>query len=578
MTAARALLSAAMRAALSRLSHRAASSSSCSSAAAAADAAQAAAASLPSEARRSLSDPSCPLALGVVTDGGRALVARRPISQGEVLLSEWPLAAAPRPQSGGGSGGGGDARQCHHCLRLLAPGQGLPASAPAREAAIPEEEEEAAEARTQEWGDRRLGETGDATTATPAAAATDVAAAPPRARDPTRVPRRGAPPAAAASASPGPPETSFCGDACARAAETSYHRVERRADFFELRAHCARAAERFPLVAARLACAALQAWEAGGREQELARARAAAGDGAAGAPAPLRRRSWLPLRAVSAPAATTAATATAAPPEAATAGAGRRDDEKQPGAEDAAFVDAVAADAAASRLGPMASVSRLCRASLPSPAGGGGAAPGSNSALLLPAAWARSHALLVRALGAMLDAEPPGSAARLLPCARAVSSPEWYAGVLSRLHLNSFRVESAATAPLLAAAAAAAPGGGEGAAGGADFSAALLRAASAGPAGPSALGSAVYGAASLANHSCDPTADAAWPAGDARLRLTARRDLAQGEQVTIAYIDCALGVEERRAFLEHAYGFACLCARCVEELGDLPPDMPPLPR
>jgi hypothetical protein len=241
--------------------------------------------------------------------------------------------------------------------------------------------------------------------------------------------------------------------------------------------------------------------------------------------------------------------------------------------EDGAFVDAVAAEAAASQLGPMPAVAYLCRANLsPSAAAaqGGGNNASAAAEVLLPAAWQRSHALLVRALGTMLDAEPSSSAARLLPCVRAVSAPGWYAGVLSRLHLNSFRVEAAATPALLAAAAA------QGDASSA-FSAALLQAAAASPISQ-ALGSAVYSASSLANHSCDPNADAAWPQGNARLRLTARRDLQQGEQVTISYIDASLEVEERRALLKHSYGFDCSCARCEEELAALPPDMPPLPR
>lgn len=511
MSAARRVL--AMRA-LARLSlgSRAASSSS---AAAQAAAAQAAAQGIPPETRALLG--ASPLALGVFSDSGRALVARRLLGLGDVLLEEMPLAATPSPERDASA-------QCHHCLRLLLPA--APSAAPGRSAgprepAIREEEEEKEE---QGRGDDAAAET------------TATASSSRRRRDDDA-------------------GVSFCGDACALAAEASYRRVERRVDLSQLREHCASARERFPLVAARLACAVLQSWESGGRERALARAR---GGGKEDAPPPssssLRRLSWLAprqLRAVSAPAAA-ATTAARAPPAA--AGEAEEDQEE---AEDSAFLDAVAAEAAASQLAPMPAVAYLCRANLP-----------PDAALALPAAWQRSHALLVRALGAMLDGEPPRSAARLLPAVRAVSAPGWYAQVLSRLHLNSFRVEAPATAPLMAAAATASSS---------SFTAALLQAASASPASQ-ALGSAVYSAASLANHSCDPNADAAWPRGDARLRLTARRDIAPGEQVTITYVDASLGVEERRALLKHSYGFVCACARCGEEMAALPPDMPPLPR
>jgi hypothetical protein len=513
-----------MRGALARLSLGGRSASSLSSAQAAA---AAAAAGLPADTARALA--ASPLALGVFSVGGRALVAKRPLALGEVLLEEMPVAAAPSPERD-------PQAQCHHCLRLLATAASAsaPQRPPPREPAIREEEEDEGdndEAAPTARGDRSINSFG---------------------------------------------KVSFCSDACALAAEASYRRVERRVDFSPLREHCSAQRERFPLVAARLACAVLQAWESGGRERALARAR---GGGRGGGdqeatPQQLRRPSWLPrqLRSVSAPVASAAATTTTN--AAGSEQAGREEE------EDGAFVDAVAADAAASLLGPMPAVAYLCRANLPQAAAAAAAAAarGGNdpaaAEVLLPAAWQRSHALLVRALGTMLDAEPANSAARLLPCVRAVTAPGWYAGALSRLHLNSFRVEAAATPALLAAAAAQGETLSDAASA---FSAALLQAAAANPASQ-ALGSAVYSASSLANHSCDPNADAAWPLGNARLRLTARRDVQAGEQVTISYIDASLEVEERRALLKHSYGFDCSCARCEEEVAALPPDMPPLPR
>jgi hypothetical protein len=305
---------------------------------------------------------------------------------------------------------------------------------------------------------------------------------------------------------------SFCGDACLAAAEKQYLRVERRAGggaggapFAALREHCLREGERFPLVAARLACSVLQAWP---------------------------------------------------PPE---------DESKGGGSGGGSISSSVAAANAAAlcSVGPMPAVAYLCHVAA--------SGDNDNDKSPLPPAWRRPHALLAEALASLLEGEGGGSSrAPASSAVRAVSSPSWYAFVLSRLHLNSFRVESAATAGdggLLAAAADSSSS---------SFAAALLRAATAPPASR-ALGSAVYAAASLANHSCDPTADATWPppprgggsgaAGTAssRIRLTARRDLSPGEEATITYIDASLDVKERRQLLLHNYGFFCKCARCREE-------------
>jgi len=81
-------------------------------------------------------------------------------------------------------------------------------------------------------------------------------------------------------------------------------------------------------------------------------------------------------------------------------------------------------------------------------------------------------------------------------------------------------------------------------------------------------GSALYGLPSMLNHSCDPSVDAAWTDGDATLVLTARRDVAAGEELRISYIDADASASARRETLRHAYGFECGCERCVEEAGD----------
>ncbi len=55
---------------------------------------------------------SSSLALGVTDHAGRGLVARQPVQQGAVILSEVPLAAAPAPQHRG--------KVCYDCLRVSA--------------------------------------------------------------------------------------------------------------------------------------------------------------------------------------------------------------------------------------------------------------------------------------------------------------------------------------------------------------------------------------------------------------------------------------------------------------------------
>ena len=149
-----------------------------------------------------------------------------------------------------------------------------------------------------------------------------------------------------------------------------------------------------------------------------------------------------------------------------------------------------------------------------------------------PAAWEEQYAALEAALrrrGSELD----------------WLSLSWFTGVLSRLHLNAFRVDLPRTDV-------------------SSISTLALHAAH-------GSGTAVYGPlASLLNHDCDPCLDAVWRSGDATLSLVARRPISAGEQLTITYVDSGAPMEERRAELEHAYGFTCRCAMCREEEAEGP--------
>ena len=66
------------------------------------------------------------------------------------------------------------------------------------------------------------------------------------------------------------------------------------------------------------------------------------------------------------------------------------------------------------------------------------------------------------------------------------------------------------------------------------------------------------------NHDCEPNA-ASEIGADGCVTIRALRELAEGEEITISYVDRSLGYEERRKTLETHYGFECRCNRCVAE-------------
>lgn len=80
-------------------------------------------------------------------------------------------------------------------------------------------------------------------------------------------------------------------------------------------------------------------------------------------------------------------------------------------------------------------------------------------------------------------------------------------------------------------------------------------------------GSALFGLASMLNHSCEPCLDVEWPRNTAAVAFRAARDVARGEQLTISYIPTEQPVAQRQQALHEGYGFWCRCSKCVEELG-----------
>ena len=87
--------------------------------------------------------------------------------------------------------------------------------------------------------------------------------------------------------------------------------------------------------------------------------------------------------------------------------------------------------------------------------------------------------------------------------------------------------------------------------------------ASAAAGGQGGTGTAAYLAPSLLNHSCLPNLDISFPRGDSRLRLSAARAIAAGEQLTISYIDADAGHRPRQDALLGGYGFECKCEKCA---------------
>lgn len=81
-------------------------------------------------------------------------------------------------------------------------------------------------------------------------------------------------------------------------------------------------------------------------------------------------------------------------------------------------------------------------------------------------------------------------------------------------------------------------------------------------------GSALYAVQSACNHSCDPNCTATFPFSNHTLVLVASKDLHEGEEIFISYLDeCALSRSRhsRRKILQENYLFLCQCKRCLQE-------------
>lgn len=66
-----------------------------------------------------------------------------------------------------------------------------------------------------------------------------------------------------------------------------------------------------------------------------------------------------------------------------------------------------------------------------------------------------------------------------------------------------------------------------------------------------------------ANHSCDPNAEL--ECDGRHVQLVALREIKEGEEIFISYIDENEPLEVRKEMLEERYFFTCGCQRCMRE-------------
>lgn len=171
-----------------------------------------------------------------------------------------------------------------------------------------------------------------------------------------------------------------------------------------------------------------------------------------------------------------------------------------------------------------------------------------------PGPWAEAHKMLARALAAAAGNREQEEEAAGLQAALQGLDLDWYVAVMARLHLNTFKVEAALPIDWSQGhAAAAAMLGGDAA----------------------SAGSALYLLGSLFNHSCEPNVHVTFPGNDSTAVFTAARQIAEGEQLFITYIDAGQELDARQEYLAFAYGFRCHCVRCCEELEEQAKHMPP---
>ncbi|KAJ3488799.1 hypothetical protein NLI96_g2584 [Meripilus lineatus] len=88
------------------------------------------------------------------------------------------------------------------------------------------------------------------------------------------------------------------------------------------------------------------------------------------------------------------------------------------------------------------------------------------------------------------------------------------------------------------------------------------------------VGSGFYAVSSYIGHSCSPSATPSFPSGTSEIAIVAARDLKEGDELTISYVDCNVNEGEtseeatrrRRYELARGWRFKCECSRCASEV------------
>ncbi|KAK4176680.1 set domain-containing 5 [Triangularia setosa] len=83
------------------------------------------------------------------------------------------------------------------------------------------------------------------------------------------------------------------------------------------------------------------------------------------------------------------------------------------------------------------------------------------------------------------------------------------------------------------------------------------------PLGSQAREGGLFLEASRINHSCRPNAQNTWNANIGRLTIHALRDIKEGEEITITYLDQTTEYVSRQQFLKGSFSFGCRCELCV---------------
>ncbi|CAN8237130.1 unnamed protein product [Cochlearia groenlandica] len=121
----------------------------------------------------------------------------------------------------------------------------------------------------------------------------------------------------------------------------------------------------------------------------------------------------------------------------------------------------------------------------------------------------------------------------------AFLTKQWYTSILARIRINAFRIDLV----------------------GGSCGEDLLSLAAASVECEGAVGHAVYMLPSFYNHDCDPNTNIIW-LDNADARLNTLRDVEEGEELRICYIDASMGYEARQTILAQGFGFLCNCLRC----------------